>query len=259
MNMGIGDAFDLGWKLASVIKGHGGDGLLRSYDLERKPVALRNVERSGIHFQVHSQLQEMIGGVDPRRLDSETDEGRTLRQKLHEYYQMNDGENKDLGIEMGYRYSSPLIMVSESDDDEPPFVPRRYTPTTWPGGRPPHLFLSDGTAIFDKFGKNWTLLVFIVGDVGQHHLVNAATDSSLPLVLVELSNEEYARKLYERDLVLIRPDQHVAWRSNKIDSIEGAHELLRIVTGRAEWTQLPLSTEVSEPLEQLTPAVDMAS
>ncbi|CAG9953730.1 unnamed protein product [Clonostachys rosea f. rosea IK726] len=259
MNMGIGDAFDLGWKLASVIKGHGGDGLLRSYDLERKPVALRNVERSGIHFQVHSQLQEMIGGVDPRRLDSETDEGRTLRQKLHEYYQMNDGENKDLGIEMGYRYSSPLIMVSESDDDEPPFIPRRYTPTTWPGGRPPHLFLSDGTAIFDKFGKNWTLLVFIVGDVGQHHLVNAATDSSLPLVLVELSNEEYARKLYERDLVLIRPDQHVAWRSNKIDSIEGAHELLRIVTGRAEWTQLPLSTEVSEPLEQLTPAVDMAS
>ncbi|KAK7227857.1 hypothetical protein V2G26_000027 [Clonostachys chloroleuca] len=150
-------------------------------------------------------------------------------------------------------------MVSKSGGDEPPFIPRHYAPTTWPGGRLPYLFLSDGTAIFDKLGKNWTLLVFIVGDVGQHHLVNTATDSSLSLVLVDLSEEEYAGELYERDLVLIRPDQHVDWRSNKNDSIEVAHRIIGIVTGRAEWTQLPLFAKLSGPLKQLTPGVEMAS
>lgn len=53
MNLGIGDAYDLGWKLAAVINGSAGKALLQSYEEERRPVALRNVERSGVHFDVH--------------------------------------------------------------------------------------------------------------------------------------------------------------------------------------------------------------
>lgn len=233
MNMGIVDAFDLGWKLSSVIDGHGGKGLLKSYEVERKPVAVRCVERSGVHFGVHGRLKEVIGGEDPHRMDEDTEEARALRSKIHDYYQEHDGENKDFGIEMGYRYMSPII-VQDHDGIEPPWIPSQYTPTTWPGGRPPHIFLSDGRAIFDKFGKNWTVLVFAEPDCGLPLLIEAARSLSVPLEQVDLSKEELARKLYERNLVLIRPDQHVAWRADKVSSKKEAEDILNIVTGRTE-------------------------
>lgn len=259
MNMGIGDAFDLGWKLASVINGHGGPDLLRSYEMERKPVAFRNVEHSGVHFQVHNQLQEMLAGGDPRRLDSDTEEGRALRQKIHEHYQSHDGENKDFGIEMGYRYSSPVIIRQNDDGEEPPFSPRSYMPTTWPGSRPPHLHLSDGTAIFDTFGKDWSLLVFAGYEVGQNHLVKAAAQLSLALVLVDLSEEKYAKKIYERDLILIRPDQHVAWRAEMISSLEGAYHVLQVVTGQPAWSEVPPASEGLKPREAFTSSIGMTT
>ncbi|KAJ9145036.1 FAD-binding domain containing protein [Pleurostoma richardsiae] len=259
MNMGIGDAFDLGWKLASVINGHGGPGLLRSYEMERKPVALRNVEHSGVHFQVHNQLQEILGGGDPRRLDSNTDEGRALRRKIHEHYQSHDGENKDFGVEMGYRYLSPVIIRQKDDGDEPLFSPRNYTPTTWPGGRPPHLYLSDGTAIFDKLGKDWSLLVFAMCEVGQSHFVRAAAHLSIPLVQVDLSEEQHAKNLYGRALVLIRPDQHVAWRAERMSSLEDAHHVLQVVTGRAEWSEVPPVSDMSKPREAFTSSIGMTT
>ncbi|KAK1671460.1 monooxygenase [Colletotrichum godetiae] len=232
MNMGIGDAFDLGWKLAAVIKGEGGVRLLESYELERKPVALRNVERSHVHFKVHNELQTLLGGGNPRRVDSDTKEARLLRQHVHEFYQSHDGENRDIGIEMGYRYKSHVIFHQQDDGSEPLSDPRYYTPTTWPGGRPPHLFLSDGTAIFDKFGKHWSLLFFTDVDVGQYHLFKAANDMSLSMSLVHLSGETQARGLYERDLVLIRPDQHVAWRAEAVESPAIADTILCNISGQ---------------------------
>src|ERR1700761_3974007 len=157
MNMGVADAFDLGWKLASVIHGFGGPGLLQSYELERKPVAEANVQRSGVHFNTHLQLKEFLGGDAPKLVDQDTNEAKELRKAIHEYYQEHDNENKDLGVEMGYRYQSPAV-VPDTSASAPASDPSRYIPTTWPGGRPPHVFLSDGTPIFDRFGKYWTLL-----------------------------------------------------------------------------------------------------
>jgi len=231
MNMGIADAYDLGWKLAAVINGQAGEELLKSYELERRPVALRNVERSGVHYSVHDQLKEFLSVGDPHVVDADTDEGRALRAKIHEHYQTHDGENKDFGIEMGYRYVSPVI-VPEKDGKEPEWTPSRYVPTTWPGARPPHLFLSDGTAIFDKLGKDWTLFTFSDDDNGQQLLLDAAKSLSVPVVHVNLSGEELAKKLYEKNLVLVRPDEHVAWRADKLDSPEEAKSILSTVTGR---------------------------
>ncbi|KAI3553349.1 FAD binding domain-containing protein [Colletotrichum abscissum] len=241
MNMGIGDAFDLGWKLASVINGEGGPELLRSYELERKPVALKNVERSHDHFKVHNELQTLLGGGDPRRVDTDTKEAHLLRQRVDEFYQRHDGENRGLGIEMGYRYNSHIIVHQEDDGSEPPSDPRCYTPTTWPGGRPPHIFLSDGTAIFDRFGKHWSLLCFTDTDVGQCHLIQAANDLGLSLSLINLPGEAQARTLYERNLVLIRPDQHVAWRAETVNSPAIADTVLRTVSGH-------MTTEVKNPV-----------
>ncbi|EXJ79925.1 hypothetical protein A1O3_08210 [Capronia epimyces CBS 606.96] len=236
MNMGIGDAFDLGWKLAAVINEQAGRDLLQSYEAERKPVALRNVERSGVHFQLHDRLKdEFIAGGDPHRVDADTEEGRQLRAAIHEYYQQHDGENKDFGIEMGYRYQSPVI-VPDREATEPAWTPSQYTPTSWPGGRPPHVFLSDGTAIFDKFGKHWTLLVFADDSQnstsGQELVAEAAASLSIPLKVVALPGEDLAKRLYEKPLVLIRPDQHVAWRGDQVSSLQEAEKLLNVVTGR---------------------------
>lgn len=54
MNTALGDSFDIGWKLAAVLSGYGGPSLLQSYEVERGPVAARNTEHSGVHWQVHS-------------------------------------------------------------------------------------------------------------------------------------------------------------------------------------------------------------
>src|SRR4051794_5101487 len=50
MNTAVGDSFDIGWKIAAVLDGHGGQYLLDSYEAERRPVAARNIERSGVHY-----------------------------------------------------------------------------------------------------------------------------------------------------------------------------------------------------------------
>jgi FAD-dependent monooxygenase len=236
MNMGIADAFDLGWKLASVINNTGGIGLLQSYELERKPVAQRNVAHSGVHFQVHVALKELLArdGLDPRHVDEDTETARLTRHRANQHYQEHDGENKDFGIELGYRYVSHVIIPDVGTSSEPPWTPTAYTPTTWPGSRPPHVFLSSGRAVFDEFGDDWTLLTFDDAPCGQEHLIKAARRLSVPVKVVPLAQEPLAKQLYERKLVLIRPDQHVAWRADLLSSEREAETVLNIVTGRVE-------------------------
>lgn len=253
MNMGIGDAFDLGWKLAAVINGNGGPGLLASYEPERRPVALRNVDHSGVHFKVHQDLTSIIGEEDPKLIDAKTAEGHTLREKIHRHYQQHDGENKDFGIEMDYRYDSPVI-IRDHDEVAPSWEPRRYTPTTWPGGRAPSLFLSNGTAIYDTFGKHWTLLNFSADNSGASYMVEAAHSQGIPLTVVELPNESHAQAIYEKPLVLVRPDQHVAWRAHTIDSLITATRVLETVTGKVGSPSL-----VEQKQEQITRAFTATS
>ncbi|KIW78347.1 hypothetical protein Z517_08182 [Fonsecaea pedrosoi CBS 271.37] len=232
MNTGIGDAYDLGWKLAAVIKGYAGKGLLQSYEEDRRPIAMRNIEHSGRHFRVHGQMREIFGDGDPRRIDQDTPEGRDLRQRLIDHYQTNDGENKDIGIEMGYRYKSRVI-ITDHTEKEPEWVVSRYTPSTWPGARPPHIFLSDSTPIFDHFGKDWTLLCFTDQDCGYKILTDAASRWSIPLKYVNLAGEELAQRLYEKALVLVRPDGHVAWRGDEVHDRKEAEMIWSTVVGKS--------------------------
>ncbi|WP_346779313.1 aromatic-ring hydroxylase C-terminal domain-containing protein [Mycobacterium camsae] len=89
------------------------------------------------------------------------------------------------------------------------------------------VYLSDGRALFDLFGPGFTLLRFT--DIDTTALTEAAGVRHVPLTVVEV-HDAHAHRLYERDLVLIRPDQHVAWRGNSapsdplrlIDTIRGA-------------------------------------
>ncbi len=231
MNMGIGDAYNLGWKLAAVINGYAGTAFLESYEAERRPVALRSVEHSGVHFDVHGQMKEIFADGDPCRIDQDTEEGRALRQRIRSLYQTHDGENKDLGIEMDHRYQSRVVILDQAGKG-PEWLASQYTPSTWPGARAPHFFLSDSTPVFDHFGKDWTLLCFSAERCRQELLMDAAACSSIPLTYVNLAGETLAKKLYEKPLILIRPDEHVAWRGNEVQSQKDAEEILNTVVGK---------------------------
>jgi hypothetical protein len=103
-----------------------------------------------------------------------------------------------------------------------------FTPSTEPGCRLPHVWLRDGRSLYDALGPDYTLIrvdpaVRIAG------IVEAAARRGVPLAVLE-SDAPEARKLYARKLVLLRPDQHVAWRSDEeppapldlIDLVRGA-------------------------------------
>jgi 2-polyprenyl-6-methoxyphenol hydroxylase-like FAD-dependent oxidoreductase len=213
MNTGAGDAVDLGWKLAALISGYGGPALLDSYEAERRPVGLRNMTMSRRHLEVHLQhMQRHHAGATPR--------------DLGEFLASEPGENTYSGIYLDYRYgSSPVICYDETEP--PPADPLRYVPSTRPGSRPPSLFLDDGSQLFDRLGSGFTLLD-TAGDGKAEPLLAAAADRGVPLRHVVVK-ESKVRRLWERDLVLVRPDQHVAWRGQQ--SPANPHDVIDRVRG----------------------------
>ncbi|MEE1765171.1 FAD-dependent monooxygenase [Streptomyces sp. SP18BB07] len=225
MNTGVGDAVGLGWALAAVLQGWGTPGLLRAYEHERRAVALRNRAASARHSAVRGAVKAAYRSA----VHSERWLGARARQRLgREINDLGNLENEALGIELGYRYDTSPVVCHEPGGQAPPQTMDEYTPSTWPGARPPSVLLRDGRAIFDLLHAGFTLLRFADHDVTA--LAEAAAERCLPLKIVDV-RDPHARTLYERDLVLIRPDQHVAWRGDTppadpphvIDRIRGAH------------------------------------
>lgn len=125
---------------------------------------------------------------------------------------------------MGNRYKSSIVFP-ESSATEPEFDPTRFVPTTWPGGRTPHVFLRDGSAISSHFVSSFSLVEFSDGtDRGAELLVEKARGQSIPVKHVKLVGEDHACKIWERRLVLVRPDDHIAWRGDSIhDGLTAEH------------------------------------
>ena len=196
MNTGIGDAIDLGWKLAAAVKGFGSANLLASYEKERRPVGLRNRLASERHTGVRIKIAELY--------EKERDPDALARGIAA----LGNAENESWGIEFGYRYDGV-----EGD-------PVRYEPTTAPGARLPSTFLRDGTALYDRLGPWFTLLRF--GDADPSPIIDTAP---APLETVIVDDPALAA-IYEAKLVLVRPDTHVAWRG---DHCQDGHAVWRRV------------------------------
>jgi 2-polyprenyl-6-methoxyphenol hydroxylase-like FAD-dependent oxidoreductase len=214
MNTGAGDAVDLGWKLAAVVNGYGGPHLLGSYEAERRPVGLRNMAMSRRHLDVHFGFMRLgQDGATPE------EQGRFLSAQ--------PGENTYEGIYLDYRYAGSPVICPDGTS-EPPNDPLRYVPTTWPGARPPSLVLDGGDQLFDRFGREFTLLD-TVGDGRADALLTAAAERGLPVSHVVVK-EGQVREVWGCDLALVRPDQHVAWRGERspadpfavVDRVRGA-------------------------------------
>ncbi len=237
MNTAVGDSFDIGWKIAAVLGGYGGEHILTSYQEERMPVAHQNLERSGGHWEVQATywgwVQESDGAVKAK-----DEKGVELRANIAALFAEKDGENRDIGIELGYRYTtSSIVCKEENPEEEPPKSPRSYIPSTWPGVRAPHVFLADGrTSTFDLFGRGreFTLVDFTADkQYGQRFRPSAET-LGMPLKVVHLPDEHHVRKVWEREAVLIRPDDHVCWRA-RVDgnaNILDVDSILLLVLGR---------------------------
>ncbi|MEV5836917.1 FAD-dependent monooxygenase [Nocardia sp. NPDC052112] len=225
MNTGVGDAVGLGWVLAAQLQGWGAPGLLTAYAQERRTVALRNRTAAARHTAVRVAIMTN----DWTAMHSERWFGEHTRRELgREISDLGNLENEALGIELDYRYDDSPIVCRDPEGHAPPQRMDDYVPSTWPGARPPSVYLGDDRAIFDLFGRGFTLLRFADRDISG--LVDAAVRRGVPLDVVDI-RDDHAHALYERDLVLIRPDQHVAWRGNAaptdplaiVDHIRGAH------------------------------------
>ncbi|MEV0358094.1 FAD-dependent monooxygenase [Nocardia sp. NPDC050697] len=233
MNTGVGDAVGLGWMLAANVRGWGGPGLLHAYETERRQVAVRNRKASARHTLVRLAIKAMHS----RRLHSQGWDGDRERSRIgREILDLGNLENEADGIEHGYRYDTSPVIEHEHRP-RPDGGMHVYHPGTDPGCRPPSVFLADGTALFDLFGQGLTLLRFTETDVRP--FVAAAAESGTPLHVVDI-RDDHARALYERDLVLVRPDQHVAWRGNTAPASAAA--VLDRIRGRT-----PVPVAVPEP------------
>ncbi|MFW2829658.1 FAD-dependent monooxygenase [Sphingomonas sp. ID0503] len=224
MNSGIADAAALSWVLAANVLGWGGNKLLDGYEAERLPTAWWHLEASRRHMGVRLQIGEVYAqagdllGEGPEADARRAEAGRKIEA-------LGNAENESWGVEFGYRYDKSPVICAEANPPE--IDPLTYHPTTWPGARLPHIFLEDGVSIHDKLGLWFTLVV--IDDADTAAIESAAQALGVPLDVLRLGRPDL-RDLYERNLILVRPDQHVAWRGDALpDDIDG---LLKHVTGR---------------------------
>jgi 2-polyprenyl-6-methoxyphenol hydroxylase-like FAD-dependent oxidoreductase len=223
-NTAIEDAVNLGWKLAALVNGSGGVLLLDSYEFEREPVARRNTEYA-------RRFADSVGLLQaPAELEDETPSGVAARRQAGEYLNAHAHAEFNIpGVTFGGRYDGSPIIAADGTSP-PPDAANLYVPTACPGGRAPHLWLEDGRSLFDAFGFEWTLLSLRQSTPETEAFKQAAAGARLDLRVVELHSHE-ARDLYEADFALIRPDQVVAWRGDRIPSAPEA--LLALITGNA--------------------------
>jgi 2-polyprenyl-6-methoxyphenol hydroxylase-like FAD-dependent oxidoreductase len=226
MNTGVGEATDLAWKLAGTLQGWGGPGLLKSYEIERRPVGARNVAASTYASRGRRKWRSMYR---PNMRDA-TPEGAETRADLVRVAEVEQRKsNEMIGAELGYHYSgSPLIWPEPGEGPPDDFV--NYVPSTCPGVRLPHLWLDDGTAMQDRIGNgNGYVLLRLGGstaDVAALGRVFGAIGA--PFAVLDVPDAR-VRDVYGYDLLLLRPDLHVAWRGNQAP--QEPERLARVVTG----------------------------
>nr|WP_315718859.1 MULTISPECIES: FAD-dependent oxidoreductase [unclassified Bradyrhizobium] len=205
-NTAIEDAVNLGWKLASVVKGMSPVALLDSYAAERRPVALRNTD----HARRFADSLGLFAAVP--EIEDATEAGAEARRVAGAYLgQHARAEFNIPGVTFGGRYDGSPIIVSDGTHP-PPDAANVYVPSACPGGRAPHAWLEQGVSLYDRFGFEWTLLRFDGSGVDEDELRGAVKPVRADVKVMTLPRA--LRDLYEADIALIRPDQVVAWRGS---------------------------------------------
>lgn len=252
-NTSIQDAYNLAWKLACVIKGQAGAGLLESYSEERAPVAKQIVTRANQSISEFGPIFEGLGmteSTDPKIMQANMDKrcdstpsAEKQRAAIQEAIAFKKYEFDAHGVEMNQRYRSSAI---ETDGQmEPAFeldAELHYQPTTWPGARIPHVWIFDDKgdkhSTLDLTGKGkFVILTGINGEAWATAAESVSKKLGIDLVthvigprrsLIDHTGDwAHARETNESGCVLVRPDQHVCWRADELSENPEA-ELLRV-------------------------------
>jgi 2-polyprenyl-6-methoxyphenol hydroxylase-like FAD-dependent oxidoreductase len=212
MNLGIGDAVNLAWKLAGVLHGWGGPTLLASYDAERRPVGARVTSSAMENSYSMQKVSDIFAELPPLEENASAEQryGRGEAAYKITYQQWNS-----LGVTLGQRYDeSPLII--KDGWESPPYSPTEYWHHASPGHRAPHVWLEDGTPLLDHFGRGFTLLDVEAEDALVRRFLDAAESVGFPLTRLKLG-ASVARSKYPASITLIRPDQYISWQGDTCD------------------------------------------
>lgn len=246
-NTSIQDAYNLAWKLALVVKGQAAPALLDSYDAERVPIAKQIVDRANKSRNQFGQIFRALGmtpdapegwTIESRKDD--TPAGAAQREELRKAIELKDYEFNAHGVELGQRYKSSAVVADGTP--EPPYEQDPelyYHPTTWPGARIPHCWLTRGSATvstLDVVGKGrFTLLTGIGGDAWVKAAQAVSEQLGVPIEpLVIVPGRELddlygdwarVREIPDTGCLLVRPDAHIAYRA--FDQPEDPTETLR--------------------------------
>jgi 2-polyprenyl-6-methoxyphenol hydroxylase-like FAD-dependent oxidoreductase len=196
-NTGVQDTHNLAWKLASVLKGVAGRGLLATYDTERQPIGELAMQQAYTRYVLR---------VVPER-------GKEAMQPLVD----------DLSLEIGYRYHSPAIIAESGSGTSLHEDPRRSKAK--PGTRAPHVVLQRAgkpISTLDLFTRNFCVLAAAEGGAWCDAARAAAGDFGLSLDAYEVGRGDVsdpdgrfadAYGLSRSGAVVVRPDGFVAWRA----------------------------------------------
>ncbi|MBT2474772.1 FAD-dependent monooxygenase [Microbacterium sp. ISL-103] len=226
---GFGDVFNLGWKLAAVLRGTGGEALLDSYDRERRP----HNARVGASAKARADRTER--NVDEaRRLgfpadDDTSSEAEERRDRIREI--LAQGQRRDVGVYFDERYDDSPVIAYEADQvaTETSWDPGVYEPGGRPGHRAPNGIIDPyGVTLYDRIGGDVALLVLSDDTSAVARFVEEARQRAIELEVIHLPDAG-ARELYGAPFVLVRPDHHVAWRGT---DAAGAGAVLDRVYGR---------------------------
>ncbi len=194
-NTGVGDAVNLGWKLAAVLRGWAPAQLLDSYESERRPIAERTIAIAAANAAaLPTDLASAAARNDPPALAALA--RRVRAAKNLEFY--------CLGLVLGYGYG-PGAGTQTTDGTD-------FTPRAVPGNRLPHRWIRPGRSLYDVLGPGFTLL----GDLTRAGpLVERATARGVPITSVpDVGGSEGVGAA----LVLVRPDQHIAWLGDDVSA-----------------------------------------
>ncbi|MGK5531428.1 FAD-dependent monooxygenase [Streptomyces sp. URMC 129] len=198
-NTGIGDAVNLGWKLAAVLSGWAPATLLDSYEAERRPIAARTIEEAA------RNMATLAPELSDPRLTGTDEEFAAARPAVAEaVHRTKDGEFHSLGLVLDYAYEDSPVVA------------------TGPGRRLPHRWLAPGDSLYAHLGRGFTLLGDPAAPAARDFAV-AARELGVPLTVAGLRVPPPLGPL-----ALVRPDQHVAWHG---DDGRTARAVLRRVTG----------------------------
>lgn len=254
-NTSIQDAFNLAWKLAAVVRGEAGRGLLDTYSVERAPIARQIVTRANQSIGEFGPIFEalgMTGGTDVEKIKASMDArcdataaAERQREALRQAIAFKKYEFDAHGVEMNQRYKSKGVVTD--GQMEPSFdldAELHYQPTTWPGARVPHAWLYDPNgrkhSTLDVTGKGrFTILTGIAGEAWAMAAEKAAKSLGVPLAahvigprrpLADLEGSwARAREITDSGCVLVRPDHHVAWRAEEMVA-DPVAELTRVLS-----------------------------